>query len=193
MSAKLNGEGSPRPSLKRPTVTFTNEEVFTTSNPSKPVAIPVNSAVGGDVVHAPLKQENPQEAYSPPHSLGTLPTPSTGHESPQTTTRAKQRRNVDGWRRRRRGRSVRLASVSDECTSDKEVKKYMPATQYETTFRRRAVCKEEGVSNSSSSPSRGIFGSNSRMTRKEAAKAMESTPGYDEEVGDVSLGMKLNM
>lgn len=193
MSLKLNSDSSSRPSLKRPTVTFTNEEVFITSNPTKPVAIAVNSALDEDVTHAPLKQENPQEAYSPPHSLGTLPSPTTGQDSPQTTTPATQRRSVDGWKRRRRGRQVRLASVSDECTSDKEVKKYMPATQYETTFRRRAVCKEERVSNPSSSPSRGIFGSNSRMTRKEAAKAMESISGYDEEVGDVSLGMKLNI
>lgn len=109
------------------------------------------------------------------------------------TTPARQWKNVDGWKRRRRRRPVRIASVSDECTPDEDGMNYMPSSQYETTFRRRAVCKEERTPNPSSSPSRGIFGSSSRVARKEVAKSMESMQGYDEEVGDISLGMKLNM
>ena len=189
----MTSESSPRaPSLKRPTVTFTNEEVFITSSPTRPVSIPGSSVPDDDATHAPLKQENPQEAYSPPSNEASRAS-AAQHASPQTTTPARQWRNIDGWKRRRRGRPVRLASVSDECTSDKDLKNYMPSTQYETTLRRRAVCKEGNAPNPSSSPSRGIFGSNSRVTRKEVAKAMESMPGYDEEIGDVSLGMKLNM
>jgi len=176
----------------RPTVTFTNEEECILSPPTKPVPIAMGNLQEDHDTPLSLKQENPQEANSPPTASEDLPF-STREQLSSPITSRRKRRQIEGWKRRIRGRPVRLAKVSHDSMSTNESKNCIPSSQYETTFRRRAIRKEENATISASSPARGIFGSNARSTRREAKSAMDGMPGYDEEIGDTSLGMKLNM
>jgi len=202
---------------KRPTVTFTNEE---DASPPAPLdnnlqehdeaAAVVTTPV---VVLSSMKQDNPQEAYSPqggrPADAASIFT-AVGEQqlAPQTTTMTtrKPRKTKKGWKRRRKGRPVRVAAVSEDETTafskSSETKSNtvspppLPSTQYETTLRRRAIRKEGQVvpTIAPSPPSRGIFGSNNiPATQKEVRNNDNIMEGYDEEVGDTSLGMKLNM
>jgi hypothetical protein len=133
--------------------------------------------------------ENPQEASSPPSSdAETL-----AQEKEQTTKSSRRRWPMQGWKRHKRGRRVRVVAVAEE----PETVEDLPATQYETVLRRRAIRKEEPENSvppspSSSSPRRSLFRS-LRGTDRDSVAKKDVLEGYDEEVGDTSLGMKLTM
>jgi deoxyribodipyrimidine photolyase len=117
------------------------------------------------------------------------------------------------WKKRRRGRQARMASVADKASlrchvvsptshqNSGEVKdtshsQFTQFSQYVTTLRRRAIRKEEN-----SEPS--VVATRGNLSQKSlghvfkpgytAGRKTESILYYDEEIGDTSLGMKLTM
>mmetsp|Transcript_7430 Transcript_7430/g.12364 ORF Transcript_7430/g.12364 Transcript_7430/m.12364 type:complete len:1143 (+) Transcript_7430:213-3641(+) len=181
-------------SSKKTTVSFTPiEEVIPAT--SMPVNIaPVTPANWEE----DTEQDNPQEAYSPtPEEIAPIVEEPEEDETPNSSQPLKKKKRLrKGWRRRKKGREVRIAAVVDGDAAPKMKKNLMPASQFETVLRRRAIRKEAAVMKPVASPSRsrrGIFGSTSRVPEKEVVDSKDSMEGYDEEIGDTSLGMKLNI
>lgn len=189
-------------STKKSTVTFTTEaeEVIPSIAVSVNIETPATAASGSPNWEQDAEQDNPQEAYSPA-SEEIAPIAEEPDEEEEETnahlraaakTKKKRPKPKKGWRRRKRGRDVRIAAVADSESTPKTKK--MPASHFETVLRRRAIRKEAAVLKNVPSPSRrGIFGSTSRVSEKEVAECKDFVEGYDEEIGDTSLGMKLNM
>jgi hypothetical protein len=177
-------------SPKMATVTFTEvaEEVIPT--------VPVN--IGTSVVEDD-DQDNPQEAYSPPPAdvvFGPIMEEEPGDtgESPESSPAKKKKKKKKGWRRRKRGRDVRIVTVSDCSKTKSKATTTLPLSHFETIFRRRAIRKEAAIVKPVPSPSRrGLFGAIARVPEKEVTVVKDFEEGYDEEIGDTSLGMKLNM
>lgn len=169
------------PKSKKPTVTFTNE--------AQVIPPPPQQSNDGVARSPPeLKQENPQEPNSPPNTPMEVPILEHDEEQPRPRTRNNKTRRKD-WKRRKRGRQVRVASVAEEVTESE----LLPSTHYEAVLRRRAIRKlgEDVMKPPAPSPSRrGLFGSPRVAERKAVTDVVV---GYDEEAGDTSLGMKLNM
>lgn len=142
---------------------------------------------------------------------------SNKNEATNTTSAKQSMKKRKGHKLRKRGRRSRLAAVAAE--KEKLEENYtllpsMPQHHYEVQLRRRAVRKQEEIqkeqqrqlkskpsslsTKEASSPNRRpIFGA--AVSEASSRRAPYQIPGedseplYDEEVGDISLGMKLNM
>lgn len=71
----------------------------------------------------------------------------------------------------------------------------LPPNQYETNLRRRAIRKledETKTEQATTKASRSLFGAKEADTNKEISEE-EVMDDYDEDYGDISIGMKLNM
>lgn len=169
--------------------------------------------------------ENPQEALSP-SKITNMETEETNHddddnqdngrETPLTEEDSMQVKSDSlspqsskslrraGWKTRKRGRQVRVASVDESKSSNGDSWHIhdLPSNQYETDVRRRAVKKGDDqpktvsmrpkyVPGREPSSRRSIFQGVERTVTNEGD--IDEYDGYDEEFGDVSLGMKLNM
>lgn len=133
------------------------------------------------------KEDNPQEASTPPD--GPLPLVVSAPLNDRIT---KSPTKV-GWKQRKQGRKARVAELEVEMRS---IERFLPLSQYETTIRRRAVRKrgEALIKAESPPPRRGLFGTSmSAHSRKNLEEEEDLDDVYDEDFGDVSLGMKLNI
>ena len=79
--------------------------------------------------------------------------------------------------------------------ADAQDRPLLPPNQYETVLRRRAICKpgdeETKVDGSPTSSVKSLFSTKSHEQEHESDD--DTTEGYDEEFGDISVGMKLNI
>jgi len=164
-----------------------------------------NNRNSGRMMSTPLKEQNPQEAYSPSSDMvsssNSLQTPQLKNEpkqNPRTKeidSKSAKKQNKKAPKKKRRARQAHVAAMTDSESEDGERMK-LPLTQFETVLRRRAIRKsgkDEAVQTASRSPSnRTIFGP-SRRTKAVTQPHVDIVEGYDEEVGDTSLGMKLNI
>lgn len=159
---------------------------------------------------------DPDEPPPPPLDQQDVD-PSTGDEvsSEKPATAINQQADLKsnaktrkGWKIRKRGRRVRVAAVDDSKAANEDSWHIheLPSNQYETDLRRRAIFKGEGeapkvLTEKPKIPSSPEFNKSSRRSifasvsksEDEGDSPKDDFSGYDEETGDVSLGMKLNM
>lgn len=147
-----------------------------------------------------LKEENPQEAYSPSFDmLSSSPiSPINETQENQTSkkfiTSEKSKKHVKALKKRKRARLAHVRVMANTGNEDDRMK--LPLTQFETVLRRRAIRKcgkeETAPISSRSASNHNIFGP-PRRKNFVAPNCDDVIEGYDEEIGDTSLGMKLNM
>jgi hypothetical protein len=123
------------------------------------------------------------------------------------TTLAHKRKIPRGWKKRRRGRPARMASVADKAllrrhvasptslpvNEIKDKSHFTHFSQYETTVRRRAIRKENNPEPLAPAARGTPLPKNVMKPLHTIGRKAESMLYYDEEIGDTSLGMKLNM
>jgi hypothetical protein len=148
-----------------------------------------------------VKENNPQEASTPPDHPFPIESASNASEEAQDSLSARttRQRRRSGWKRRKQGRQVRLAAVEDAEEKKEAVELELPSEQYEAIMRRRAVRKRGEVlpkKEASTVSRRSLFEFGtpvSGSSRKQEIEVEEADVVYDEDFGDVSLGMKLNI
>jgi hypothetical protein len=192
-----------------------NEQVGT---PVVPVVVLIEDSVNGEG-ELPGESSPVDDANTIPHAKDSPPV--SPADTTATSTAATRTDGEDTApeiahaRKRKRRRPVRVAPVDERVPH--HVQSRLPPNQYEIVLRRRAIRKREGehgvtiaLSSRSSSPS-SLASKKSPLTRTkhggasvdsskeekqkslEAASDDESVEQYDEEYGDISLGLKLNI
>lgn len=138
---------------------------------------------------------NSQESSTPLGDPSTIA--ESISESKSQTRLVKKRLTRMGWKERKKGRLARVATVEGDKRTVNAL--LLPSHQYETSIRRRAVRKrgEVPLKKADSPPTHmGLFGTSSlaNLRKKVADVDVDNlSETYDEDFGDVSLGMKLNM
>lgn len=148
-----------------------------------------------------VKENNPQEASTPPDHPASIKSTSnaSGESQDSLLSRATRQRRRSGWKRRKQGRQVRLAAVEDAKEDKAAVDIKLPSEQYEAIIRRRAVRKRGEVlpkKEASTVSRRSLFEFGTTVSgssRKQEIDVEVFDTIYDEDFGDVSLGMKLNI
>lgn len=190
--------------------------------PVKNLAHRKNDSDNDGALRTPLKEKNPREACSPSDGKKSSTT-SDKEILPKTSSEVAELRDDDQGKllakencstredrtkekkisnnKRKRSRRAHVVSIA-EGEYDFDERMGLPNTQYETVLRRRAI-RKPGESKCrgappSSSPKRRMLGSphKSKESREKNSNVIareEKVEGYDEEVGDTSLGMKLNI
>lgn len=161
--------------------------VISPGRPSNPVVVLIDDDEMTDLID---EVDNPQESSAP-----QSPDDDEDDEDVQVDNISREPTfsNQTSFTRSRK-RSRRVAQVEE----DAQNRPLLPPNQYETMLRRRAICKPEGEEDASvqSSPtasvkSISIFGSKTHDEDGESDD--DAVEGYDEEYGDISVGMKLNI
>jgi hypothetical protein len=135
--------------------------------------------------------DNPQEASSP-----------LSHKSPAKAEPVQQdivareesfsKQGSVALKSRKRRRRVALVK------GDAQDRLMLPSNQYETVLRRRAIRKRDDDARADSSPTSSgkrvsLFGTKTESDEQKGVPNEDVVEEYDEEYGDISVGMKLNM
>eukprot|EP00548_Thalassiothrix_antarctica_P005859 CAMPEP_0194148652 /NCGR_PEP_ID=MMETSP0152-20130528/33629_1 /TAXON_ID=1049557 /ORGANISM="Thalassiothrix antarctica, Strain L6-D1" /LENGTH=1205 /DNA_ID=CAMNT_0038850315 /DNA_START=77 /DNA_END=3694 /DNA_ORIENTATION=+ len=171
-----------------------------------------NNSDNNGVLKTPQKERNPQEA-SLPSDRKQKPATSEEENSPKVSSEARQdddqgklsvkenestredrRKEKKLFNRRKKSRRAHAVSIA-EGEYDFDERMGLPNTQYETVLRRRAIRTSNKtisqLSPPSSYPKRRTLESSNKSSNGIVKE--EKLEGYDEEIGDTSLGMKLNI
>jgi hypothetical protein len=178
-SAEENEDETSEPASD--TVPERNSAVVAPRRPNTPVVVLIDDS-GGD---------NPQEASAP-----QSPDSSAREElAPQdTVVREESFSNQGSVTLKSRKRRRRVALVKE----DAQDRLLLPPNQYETILRRRAIRKrvDELKVDASRTPSvktLSLFGTQAHSDEQKQLANDDVVEEYDEEYGDISVGMKLTM
>ena len=150
--------------------------------PRNPVVVLIDDDEGND--------DNPREA-SAPQSSDDVAVVKDQSMQMDTVTKESIFSNQGSFARNRKRRR-RVALVTDDARD----RPHLPPNQYETVLRRRAICKPEDKEETKANASPTIrgkswIGTNKSQDTEGAHDAIME--GDDEEYGDISVGMKLNI
>jgi hypothetical protein len=156
-------------------------DVVSPRRPRSPVVVLIDDSEG----------DNPQEASTPqsPDSLA--------REEPaqqDTVVREESVSNQGSVTFKSRKRRRRVALVKE----DAQDRLLLPPNQYETILRRRAIRKRDDELKADAFPTSSgktlsLFGTKAESDEQKEALNGDVVEEYDEEYGDISVGMKLNM
>jgi hypothetical protein len=149
--------------------------------PSTPVVVLIDDSEG----------DNPQEASAPQsQNSPAMEEPAQQDTFVREESFSNQRSVAFISRKRRR----RVALVKE----DAQDRLLLPPNQYETILRRRAIRKRDDELKANASPTSSgkrlsLFGKQAESDKQEQPLNDDVVEEYDEEYGDISVGMKLNM
>lgn len=155
--------------------------VVSPNRPSTPLLVLIDDSEG----------DNPQEASSP-----QSPESPAKAEPVQQDMAVREGRfsNEGSVALKSRKRQRRVALVKE----DAQDRLMLPPNQYETILRRRAIRKRVDDAEADASPSSAgktvsLFGTKAESDEQKGVPNDDVVEEYDEEYGDISVGMKLNM
>lgn len=178
-SAEENEDETTEPASD--TVPERNSAVVAPRRPNTPVVVLIDDSEG----------DNPQEASAP-----QSPDSSAREELAQqdAVVREESFSNQGSVTLKSRKRRRRVALVKE----DAQDRLLLPPNQYETILRRRAIRKrvdelKADVSPAPSVKTLSLFGTQAESDEQKQVMNDNVVEEYDEEYGDISVGMKLNM